>query len=96
MKDTILSFKVEAEFKETLEEFAKKENRSVSNYVQTVLMDHINQKKKNNLLNEEQNILLNKAVVAFMEKFIAENSSESLSVKPKKLSSKTSTKKKTG
>ena len=94
MKDTILSFKVEAEFKKTLEKFAKKENRSVSNYVQTVLMDHINQKGKKNLFNDEQNLLLNKAVVAFMEKFITENSPKT--AQTKKSPRKNTSKKKTG
>jgi len=41
MKNTVLSFKVEPEFKAALEQLARRENRSVSNYVQTVLLKHL-------------------------------------------------------
>jgi len=42
MEKTPLSFKVEPEFKAALEYLAKQENRSLSNYVQTVLLRHLN------------------------------------------------------
>ena len=44
MKNTVLSFKVEPEFKEALERLAEEENRSLSNYVQTVLLKHLEEK----------------------------------------------------
>jgi|GEM_PF-3136126 predicted transcriptional regulator len=41
MKSTVLSFKVESELKNALKLLAQRENRSLSNYVQTVLLRHI-------------------------------------------------------
>lgn len=41
MKNAVLSFKVEPAFKEALERLAKTENRSLSNYVQTILLNHL-------------------------------------------------------
>ena len=41
MEKTPLSFKVEPELKAALEYLAKKENRSLSNYVQTLLLKHL-------------------------------------------------------
>ena len=39
-----LSFKVDPKFKKALEEQAKKDNRSLANYVITVLMRHLESK----------------------------------------------------
>ena len=44
MEKVSLSFKVEPEFKEALERLARQENRSLSNYVQTVLLKHLQEK----------------------------------------------------
>ncbi len=41
MKNAVLSFKVEPEFKKALERLAKQDNRSLSNYVQNVLKNHM-------------------------------------------------------
>ncbi len=41
----VLSFKVDEKLKKQLEEFAKTENRSLSNYIVTVLLRHIEAKK---------------------------------------------------
>jgi hypothetical protein len=41
MKNAVLSFKVEPEFKAALEQMAKQENRSLSNYIQTILLNHM-------------------------------------------------------
>lgn len=41
MKKAVLSFKVELDFKKALEQLAEKENRSLSNYVQTILLNHL-------------------------------------------------------
>ena len=58
MEKVSLSFKVESEFKEALERLAKQENRSLSNYVQTVLLKHLQENgvdlKKNNSSNEAE------------------------------------------
>ena len=47
MKETMkisLSFKVDAKLKAALEKLAKQENRSLSNYVITTLMKHLEEK----------------------------------------------------
>jgi hypothetical protein len=41
MEKISLSFKVDIAFKEALEQLANAENRSLSNYVQTVLLNHL-------------------------------------------------------
>lgn len=40
-----LSFKVDPRMKKALEDLAEKENRSLSNYVITLLMQHLEQKE---------------------------------------------------
>lgn len=40
-----LSFKVDPRMKKALEDLADKENRSLSNYVITILMQHLEQKE---------------------------------------------------
>jgi len=50
----VISFKVDKEVRESLRELAQKENRSLSNYIQTLLLNHLKekniswQKKKSN------------------------------------------------
>ena len=43
----VISFKVDKEVREALRGLAKQENRSLSNYIQTLLLNHLTDKKVN-------------------------------------------------
>ena len=40
----VISFKIDSTVKEALQKLAKEENRSLSNYVSTLLIDHLKSK----------------------------------------------------
>jgi len=45
MEKVVISFQIDEEIKSALQEYAKEENRSLSNYVATVLLEHIRAKR---------------------------------------------------
>ena len=48
----VISFKIDSAVKEALHKLAKEDNRSLSNYISTLLMDHLKSKGIN--LKEEE------------------------------------------